>query len=94
MQISLRWPFLRFEEIFMSREQQQRILRMPETKARTGVPRSSIYRLLAMGEFPRPIKLGARSIGFVESEVDAWIADRIAASRTTRKERLRGRRSA
>lgn len=57
------------------------IVRLPTAVALTGRCRSAIYRGIAEGTFPRPIKLGARSIGFLRSELDAWIADRIAASR-------------
>jgi prophage regulatory protein len=39
------------------------------------------YALLKEGQFPRPINLGARAVGWLESEIDAWIADRVQASR-------------
>ncbi len=61
----------------------QKILRLPDVLARTGLSRSTIYLRLAEDNFPRPISLGARSIGFVESEVDDWISGRIQASRKT-----------
>lgn len=38
---------------------QQRILRLPEVKAKTGFGRSTIYALMASGEFPRSIRIGA-----------------------------------
>lgn len=57
------------------------ILRLPETIKRTGKSRSSIYLDIKSGVFPRPIKLGVRSIGFIESEVNQWIEDRIEESR-------------
>ena len=57
------------------------ILRLPEVKARTGLSRSTIYLKMAEGSFPEPISLGARSVGWIESEVDAWIARRIEQSR-------------
>lgn len=57
----------------------QSFIRMPETKRRTGLGRAWIYRLISEGRFPKPAKLGDRSVGFVESEVDEWIAERIAA---------------
>ena len=64
----------------MQRDRIQKILRLPEVKSRTGLSRSTIYVRLADGEFPRPVSLGKRSIGFVESEVDEWITERIAAN--------------
>ena len=38
---------------------------------------------VADGNFPQPIRLGARAVGWIESEVDAWIRDQIAASRSS-----------
>ena len=67
----------------MSNNSTQKILRLPDVKARTGLSRSTIYLRLATGTFPRPVSLGARSIGFVESEIDAWISERIRLSRDT-----------
>ena len=57
------------------------ILRLPEVKARTGLSRSTIYLRIAEGKFPPPINLGERSVGWVEAEIDAWIAKRIELSR-------------
>ncbi len=60
----------------------QRIIRLPETSNRTGKKRSTIYDALNEKSprydptFPRPLKLGARAIGFYESEVQAWIESR------------------
>lgn len=53
--------------------------RLPQVKARTGLSRSEIYRRIALGDFPRPIKLGERASAWSTAEIDAWIADRIAA---------------
>ena len=57
------------------------ILRRPAVQARTGLSRSTIYLRVAEGTFPRPVSLGARAVGWVESEVSDWLAGRIAASR-------------
>lgn len=65
-----------------------RILRLPDVQARTGLSRSTIYLRLATGEFPQPVSLGARSIGFLESEVDGWIAERVRLSRVEQAARL------
>ena len=58
-----------------------RIVRLPAVQARTGLGRSTIYVRLAEGSFPRPVQLGARAVGWIEAEVDAWIRERIVASR-------------
>lgn len=52
--------------------------RLPQIKARTGLSRSEIYRRIALGAFPAPIKLGLRASAWSKHEVDAWIAQRIA----------------
>lgn len=57
------------------------ILRLPTVKARTGLSRSTIYLRIAEGRFPAPISLGARAVGWVEAEVNEWLAQRIDASR-------------
>ena len=58
-----------------------RILRLPEVQRRTGLSRSTIYVRLDRGLFPKPVSLGARAVGWIESEVDEWIRERIAESR-------------
>ena len=57
------------------------ILRLPAVKARTGLCRSAIYQHVADGSFPRPVSLGARAVGWIESEIEAWISHRIEQSR-------------
>lgn len=59
-----------------------RFLRLPEVIARTGLSRSTIYVRLDEGRFPRPVSLGGRAVGWIESEVDEWMRERIAASRS------------
>ena len=55
------------------------LIRLHEAKRLTGLSTSAIYRLIAEGQFPRQVSLGTpRSIAFVESEVAAWIQERIA----------------
>jgi len=59
----------------------QNILRLPAVKARTGLSRSSIYLRVSEGRFPKPINLGPRAVGWLESEVAEWLEQRIAESR-------------
>ena len=62
------------------------ILRRKQVEARTGLSRSTIYaRLREGGDFPKPIQLGAQSVGWLESEIDAWLRERIAAPEVARK---------
>lgn len=54
-----------------------RILRMKQLIERTNLSRATLYVLMGSDPtFPRKIKLTARSVGFLESDVDAWIASR------------------
>lgn len=54
-----------------------RILRMKQLIERTGLSRATLYNLMSTDPtFPRKISLSARTIGFLESDVDAWIAAR------------------
>jgi prophage regulatory protein len=52
------------------------IIRRPEVSQRTGLPKSSIYALVNRGEFPAPVKLGPRAVGWYEDAVDQWIDSR------------------
>jgi prophage regulatory protein len=49
------------------------ILRRPEVEARTGLSRSTIYAWMKEGTFPKPVKLGARLVGWVDSDIQAWV---------------------
>ena len=53
-----------------------RILRRPEVEARVGIGRSTIYAWIANGDFPPPVKLGERLVGWRESDVKDWLASR------------------
>ena len=59
-----------------------RFLRLKQVIARTGLSRSSIYLMIANGQFPRQINLsGSRSVAWIEAEVEAWMKTRIEISR-------------
>ena len=53
-----------------------RILRRPEVELRTGLSRSAIYALMAKQQFPAAIPLTAKAVGWLESSIEAWIAER------------------
>jgi prophage regulatory protein len=57
------------------------LLLWSQLEPKIGLSRSRVHALIAKGEFPRPIKLGARASAWVESEVLAWLEDRIKQSR-------------
>jgi len=54
------------------------VLRIKEVIKKTGLCKSSIYAHIQAGAFPKQIKLTQRSSGWLESEIDQWLADRIA----------------
>lgn len=66
---------------FLKAANEARILRIKQTKERTGLSRSTLYNYIKEGKFPAPIPLGARAVGWLSSEVDAWIESRVKASR-------------
>ena len=57
-------------------------LRLPEVKAITGLSKSSLYALIKEKSFPAPVRLGARAVAWVRSEVRQWAAERVHASRS------------
>jgi prophage regulatory protein len=59
----------------------QRILRLPEVCAVTGLGRSFIYQLQAAGSFPQRVKLGVRAVGWLEDEVQRWLSDKVSKDR-------------
>lgn len=54
-----------------------KLIRIKEVMSRTGLGRSTIYKYMNLGRFPQQIKLSARFVAWVESEVEAWIQERI-----------------
>ena len=53
-------------------------MRLKEVMEMTGLSRSYVYQLMAEGDFPQSVSLGARAVAWVESEVQDWILERIA----------------
>ena len=54
-----------------------RILRLPSVTERIGLKRTAIYDMVRAGAFPKPVPLNDKSVGWLESEVEAWIASRV-----------------
>jgi len=57
------------------------LIRFSEVQKRTGYSKAWLYRLMSEKRFPASIKIGSRTIAFIESEIDEWISLRIAESR-------------
>jgi prophage regulatory protein len=67
-------------EATLSKKEPIRILRRRQVEARLAIGRSTIYDLMRYDqEFPRPVRIGARAVGWVESEINDWLAQRMAA---------------
>ena len=60
---------------------QQKLLRLPEVKATTGLSKSTIYARISEGNFPNQISLGPRLVVWVESDIQNWIAEQVLAAR-------------
>jgi prophage regulatory protein len=56
----------------------ERLLRRPMVRERTGLSDQQIYEGIKNGTFPKQVPVGQATVGWVESEVDAWIQNRIA----------------
>ena len=54
----------------------QRILRRRDVETLTGLSRSTLYAMMADGNFPSPIKLGKRAVGWQDTDLTEWIASR------------------
>lgn len=55
---------------------EKRFLRLPEVEFIVGKKRSTIYRDIAAGKFPAPYDLGSRSVGWLSTEITAWVLSR------------------
>ncbi|MBB1456903.1 AlpA family transcriptional regulator [Pseudoalteromonas sp. SG43-5] len=54
-----------------------RLIKLKEVIQKTSLGHSSIYKFIAEGTFPKQVSLGAKSVAWVESEVDDWIMERL-----------------
>ena len=52
------------------------MMQRSSVEAMTGLSRSTIYAWMARGEFPQPIKLGAKAVAWRESDITAWLSSR------------------
>lgn len=54
-----------------------RLIRLKEVQHRVGLGRSTIYRWMAEGKFPKPVQLGGYAVAWAEYDVELWIANRL-----------------
>ena len=57
-----------------------KFLRLPQVKEVTTLSRSSIYRMVASGEFPKQISIGSNQVVWIKSQVDDWMNRQIAGA--------------
>ncbi|HGY0709346.1 AlpA family transcriptional regulator [Vibrio cholerae] len=62
-----------------------KVIRLKEVIELTGLSKSSIYRMASDDKFPKPLSLGARSVGWIESEVTHWLAEKLGARNQQKK---------
>jgi prophage regulatory protein len=59
----------------VQQETGMRLIRERDRRIKTGVPRSTWYSLMAEGIAPKPVKLGPRSVAWIEDELEAWMRE-------------------
>jgi len=59
----------------------RRLLRLSEVKHQVGLGRSAIYEQIKRGDFPAPVRLGARAVAWPSDQIAEWIDSRIESSR-------------
>ena len=52
------------------------MLRLPQVLAKIGLSRSATYEMINSGDFPKPVKLGKRAVGWVDHDVENWLIER------------------
>ena len=56
----------------------ERIIRIKQVMDKIGLGRTKVYQMVESGDLPKPVRLGPRAVGFLESEIDEWIDARVA----------------
>ena len=66
---------------YQNQDAKYSVLRLPEVQQQIGLSRSAIYQRISEDSFPKSINLGGRAVGWLASDVQAWIKSRLAATR-------------
>ena len=59
------------------------LLRLEAVKLKTGLARSTLYKLISAGDFPLPVKLTGKAIAWASNEIELWIETRMSARGTS-----------
>ena len=54
-------------------DNQKRIIRLPQVLEQVSLCRATVYKMIGRGEFPQPVQIGQRSVGWLTEEVNAWM---------------------
>ncbi|TXI62717.1 MAG: AlpA family transcriptional regulator [Limnohabitans sp.] len=68
------------EKIANFQAEKSNLLSRQKVQTKTTLSRSSIYEMIARGEFPKPVKISGRRVAWLESSVDAWIQSRTSTN--------------
>lgn len=68
-------------------QRKEKLLNLHEVEANTSLKKSTIYKLMGQGDFPRPIKLTPKKAVWVETDVLQWIDTRVNQSRSDERNR-------
>lgn len=55
---------------------EDKILRLPQVIARVGLKKTAIYKMIAVNDFPKQVKLGTHASGWLESDIQKWILNK------------------
>ena len=75
----------------MTKDNQKGILRLPEVSELVKLSRATIYRMIKSNEFPRPIQIGLRSVGWLPKEINIWLESRPHTPPLDRPRRQKGK---
>ena len=62
-----------------------KILRLRAVIEKTGLSKSTIYDAIESGNFPKPVRLSIRTVGWIESDIEEWISSRKPTNNKTHK---------
>jgi prophage regulatory protein len=68
------------ENIALTQAKTAQLLSRQKVQSKTTLSRSSIYDMIAKGEFPKPVKISGRRVAWLEASIDAWIQSRTAST--------------
>ena len=54
-------------------DNQKYILRLPQVLAQVGLSRATVYKMIGRSEFPKPVQIGQRCVGWLVEEINSWL---------------------